>query len=151
MAGRARRRQRGASLLEALTATAILATVMGLGIPNLISMRDPYVISSAAQQIAADLQLARQRAIARNTRYQVKFDTTAATYTLERETTANSFVVDGGVQKLPRGVALGSVTPGDPIFDTRGMLATGVSIALTTAGGRARTVTANVLGRTAIN
>lgn len=148
---RARRRHRGASVIEVLTATAILAAVLGLGVPNALSMRAPYAVSSAAQQIAADLQAARQRAIARNARYRVSFDTSAGTYVVQRETTSNVFVSEGGIQTLPHGVVLGSVDPGNPVFDTRGMLAAGVSVPLTMTGARARTVTVNVLGRTTID
>jgi Tfp pilus assembly protein FimT len=145
------RRSRGATLLEVLTATAILAIVLAVGVPNLVALRAPYAVSGAAQQIVSDLHLARQRAIARNSRYQVNFDTSANTYTLRRETTSNTFVVDGGVQKLPNGVHISAVSPGNPIFDSRGLLAANLSLTLTMAGARTRTVTTNVLGRSTIN
>jgi len=42
------------------------------------------------------------------------------------------------------------VTPGNPIFDSRGTLATGVSVRVGKSGARTRTVTVNVLGETTI-
>ena len=137
-------------MLEVLTATALMAVLLGVGVPNLVLLRAPYAISGAAQQVATDLQVARQRAIARNTRYRVNVDTAHATYTLQRETTTNTFVVDGGVQTLPHGVHI-TVSPGNPIFDSRGLLAANLTMQLTMTGAHTRTVTANVLGRTAIN
>ena len=137
--------------MEVLTATAILATVLGLGVPSVVAMRAPYAVSSAAQQIAAHLQAARQRAISRNARYRVNFTPSAGTYVLQRETSTNVFVTDGGVQTLPHGVHIGSISPSNPIFDTRGMLTANVSVPLTMTGARARTVAVNVLGRTTID
>ena len=143
--------ERGASLLELLTATAIFATLLGVGIPNLVTLRAPYTLSAAVRQVAADLQLARQRAVARNARYRITFNGAAATYTLEREASPNSFVADSAVQPLPKGSTLGTVTPGNPVFDTRGMLAADVAVPITVTGAGTRTVTVNVLGRTTIN
>lgn len=139
------------SLLEVLTATAIFATLLGIGIPNLQRLRGPYSLTSATRQVVADLQATRQRAIARNARYRVNFDAAAGAYTLERETAPNNFVVDSALQKLPHGATIGTVNPGNPIFDTRGMLAAQVTVPISVNGTGSRTVTLNVLGRTAIN
>jgi hypothetical protein len=46
---------------------------------------------------------------------------------------------------------LGTLTPGNPIFDTRGMLAANTSVPVTVTGAGTKTVTINVLGRTTIN
>ena len=114
-------------------------------------LRAPYALSGAAHQIVGDLQLARQRAIARNTRYRVNFNGAAGSYVLEREAAPSSFVADGATQKLPHGAVLGTVTPGNPIFDTRGMLAANTNVPVTVTGAGTKTVTINVLGRTTIN
>lgn len=146
----ARARSRGVSVLDLLTATALSATVLATAVPNLRTLRMPFALSGAARQVAADLQGARQRAIARNARYRVTF-TAPGSYVLERETAPGSFTPDGGVQKLPSGATLGTVTPGNPIFDTRGMLTGTVTVPVSTANGKSRTVTMNVLGQTTIS
>jgi type II secretory pathway pseudopilin PulG len=149
MASRDRRRTRGATLLEVLTATGVMVSVLAIGVPQLNRMRGPYVLSSATRRIAADLQVARQRAIARNARYRVSFD--ADSYLLEWESAPSSFVADGGLQELPSGATVGTPTPANPVFDSRGMLTGDVTVPVSVAGVGTRTVTINVLGRTTIN
>src|SRR5262249_6662120 len=101
-----RRGDRGASLFEVLTASAIMATVLGIGVPRVAMLRAPYALSGAAHQIVGDLELARQRAIARNKRFRVNFSAAAGTYVLEREEAPNSWLADGATQKLPHGAML---------------------------------------------
>jgi Tfp pilus assembly protein FimT len=140
----------GFTLFEALVATSISLIVLAIGLPNLARLRAPYALSSATRQIAADLQAARQRAIARNVRYRVTFNGVSESYTIEREQ-GGAFVADSAPQPLPAGAQLGAVTPGNPVFDTRGMLAADVTVPVTVTGSGTRTVTINVLGKTTIN
>jgi Tfp pilus assembly protein FimT len=151
MAARERTRCRGATLLEVLTVTAITVTLLAIGVPQMTKLRAPYVLASASRQIATDLQAARLRAIARNTRYRVNFNSAAKTYTLESESSPNTFVAEGGAQTLPRGATVTAPSPGNPIFDTRGMLGSDVTVSVSVAGSGTRTVTVNVLGRTTIS
>lgn len=147
---RQRPETRGATLLEVITASALMSALLVIAVPNLPTLAAPYATSTAARQIATDLQLARQRAIARNVRCRVNFNVSGASYTIERETAPNTWVGDGGPQMLPSRVTLGPVTPGNPTFDTRGTLPASVSVTVSTPGARTRTVTANVLGQTTI-
>ena len=128
-----------------------MVTLLGIGVPQLTRMRAPYALASASRQIASDFQTARMRAISRNARYRVTFNTTAKTYTLERETSPAVFVADGGVQKLPSGTTVTAPSPATPVFDTRGMLGTDVSVSVSVPGSGTKTVTVNVLGRTTIS
>jgi Tfp pilus assembly protein FimT len=136
--------------MEVLTATGIMMTLLAIGVPQMTKLRGPYALASASRQIEADLQAARQRAIARNAAYRVSFDTSARTYTLERQTSPTTFVTDGGAQKLPAGVTI-ATSPGNPTFNTRGMLPNDVTVTVSVAGTGTRTVTVNVLGRTTIS
>jgi Tfp pilus assembly protein FimT len=152
MVGRDRRDGcRGTTLLEVLTATAIMITLLGIGVPQLARLRAPYALASASRQIASDLQTARMHAIARNTRYRVAFNASAKTYVLEREAAPNNFVAEGGTQTLPAAATLTSASPANPIFDTRGLLAADVSVSVSVPGSGTKTVTINVLGRTTIS
>jgi Tfp pilus assembly protein FimT len=141
---------RGATLLEVLITAAILLALLAIGVPNLSRLQSTYARAGAARQIASDLQAARQRAIARNVRYQVTFDVAHATYTIQREQ-AGSWVADSAPQPLPAGAMLGTVQPSNPIFDTRGMLTAQVTVPVTVSGSGTRTVTINVLGKTTIS
>ena len=142
---------RGTSLLEVLVAIGLLVLLLAIGVPRLNAFRAPYALSGAVRQVAADVQLARQRAIARNTRYRISFNAAAGTYNLEREVTTNTWVDDAGLQRLPTGVTLGTILPSNPVFDTRGMLGAAVTIPVTGATGKVKTVTVNVLGQTTIS
>jgi Tfp pilus assembly protein FimT len=113
-----------------LATTAITVTLLAIGVPQLTRLRAPYALAAASRQVATDLQTARLRAIARNERYRVNFDPATKSYTLEREASANSFVADGGMQKLPAGATVTAPSPGNPIFDTRGMLAADVTVSI---------------------
>ena len=144
-----RRRCAGATLLEMLVAIGIMAILLGIGVPNLQRLRGPYALRSAGRQIVADLQMARQRAITRNARIRVAYAPDG--YILERETSPGSWTTDSAYMPLPHPAAVGTVDPGNPIFDTRGMLATDVTVPITVDGTGTRTVTINVLGRTTLN
>src|SRR5206468_8638291 len=95
---RFRAEQRGATLLEVLISTAVFAVVLGMAVPNLRAMSAPWALSGAANQLVADLHVARQRAIARNARYRITF-TAPGSYVLEVETSPNPFVADPAVRK----------------------------------------------------
>ena len=132
---------------------AILASITAFGLPNMVNLRKPYKVNAAVRQIAADMQVARQRAIARNARYRINFNAVAKTWTLERESSpgSNSWTSDGGGRALPSGTAFGDITPGNPIFGSTGILTGAVTVPVTMTGAHTRTVTINVLGRTTIS
>jgi Tfp pilus assembly protein FimT len=145
-----RRSDAGYTLFELLVATGLMLLLLAIGVPGLSRLRAPYAMAGATRQIAADVQAARQRAIARNTSYRVNFDQANATYTVERQVGV-AWVADGAVQRLPAGVQLGAINPGNPVFDSRGLMAADVTIPVIKTGATTRTVTVNVLGRTTIS
>ena len=136
------------TLLEVLVACAVFAVLYAIAVPNLQAMRAPYALEGTAYQVAAHIDMARQRAIARNARHRVVFTTSG--YHLERETTPNNFVVASGEFTPPHGVVIGTPSPGNPTFNTRGMLAGDITLPLSVDGGGTKTVTINVLGRSKI-
>jgi len=151
MAVRPRPRTGGYTLLEVLIATAIMGTLLAIGVPRMLTLRGPYALTGAANRIAADLQVARQRAIARNARYRITFTPSTNTYQLERETAPGTFTAEGAVQSLPKKATLGTIAPSNPVFDTRGMLAATVTIPVSVQGAGSRTVSINVLGHVTIS
>ncbi len=137
------------TLLELVVAIAVFAILYAIAVPNLQAMRAPYALEGTAYQVAAHVDMARQRAIARNARHRVVF--TASGYHLERETAPNTFEVASGTFATPYGVVIGEPNPGNPTFNTRGMLAANVSVPLSVDGGGTKMVTINVLGRSKID
>ena len=144
---------RGVSLLEVLITTALTAMLLALAVPNLRRLQAPYALRAASNQVVADVQAARMRAIARNTRYRVTFNTATSTYSLDAETApgSNTWATDGGVQRLPRSASLGTISPGNPIFSTQGTLTAGVTIPVSVTNGRTKTITVNVLGQVTVS
>jgi prepilin-type N-terminal cleavage/methylation domain-containing protein len=140
---------RGMTLLEVIVAASLMAIVLAVAVPNLPALAAPFTLRTASQQVAADLVATRMRAIARDTRYRVAFNTAAATYAIEGETTPGQFVAEGGTRTLPRGTMLGAVAV-NPVFDSRGMLAAPFVLLVTVPGAGTRTVSVNVLGQTTV-
>src|SRR5207247_10148939 len=118
MASRRHGKSRGATLLDVLIAAAIMLVLFAIGVPNLSRLRSPYTLTGATRQIAADLQAARHRAIARDVSYRVNFNAAQGSYTIERSDAGN-WVADSVPQPLPTGAQPGPLSPATPAFDTR--------------------------------
>jgi len=132
-----------------LIASSVFATLVATGLPQLSRLRVPYAVMGASRQIAAAIGSARQRAIARNTSYRVRFDTSAKTYTVERQSGGN-WVQDQAPQKLASGLSFGDI-PANPVINANGTLAAAVTIPVMGTAAHTRTVAVNVLGQTSIN
>ena len=131
-----------------VVAVALIAVLYAIAVPNLQAMRAPYALEGTAYQVAAHIDMARQRAIARNARHRVVFSTSG--YHIERETSPSNFEVVSGTFAPPLGVVIGTPSPGNPTFNTRGMLTGDVTVSLSVDGGGTKMVTINVLGRSKI-
>jgi type II secretory pathway pseudopilin PulG len=136
------------TLLEVLVTMALFTVLYAIAVPNLQAMRAPYALESATYQVASHLNLARQRAIARNARYRVVFS--PAGYHLEREVSPNTYATDSATFAPPHEVVIGTASPANPVFNSRGKLAANVSIPISVQGVGTKTVTTNVLGHTTI-
>jgi len=113
-----RRRGRGDagfSFVELLVVVALLAMVVLVGMPAMQDWLERYRVRTAAQTLAADIQLQRMRAVSRNREFRIEFDQATRSYAL--------FEADGGggwnqVQQadnvLPMGVTF-TGGAGDPI------------------------------------
>ena len=90
------------------------------------------------------------RAITRNARYRFVYDSTAKSYTIDREGPAGTWTTEF-TNQLPTGAYM--TAPGTtPIFDTRGMLNATATIPVNVTGYTStRTVTINVLGNVSIS
>src|SRR5712671_849673 len=145
-----RRATRGRSLIEVLTAMGISTILLATAVPNLQGMRAPWVLRQTAGQVAAEFQKARMRAIARGQRIRFSYNSTAKTYTIDREVTAGTWVVES-TGALPTSASITAPVT-TPIFDTRGMLNATASIPVNVTNySKTRTVNINVLGNVTIS
>ena len=143
------RRTRGTSLVDIMVGIAISAVLIGIAVPTIPSLMDPYRLSFAARALGSEMSTARMRSIAQNRRHRVIFDVTGRTYQLQEETAANTWTAVGGSRELPTGCTFGEI-PSNPTFDTRGMLAQSYDIAVHSAA-QTRTVSVNILGNVQIH
>jgi prepilin-type N-terminal cleavage/methylation domain-containing protein len=111
---KALRPQHGFSLIELLVVMGLAAIVAGIAMPLAGSTSAAYRLKGDAQAMANMVSLAKMRASARFSRTRIYADLTARTYRLEVwvPTNANNknvgtWVTDGGVLQLSRGVTFG--------------------------------------------
>ncbi len=145
--------ERGFTVIELLAVIAIMMVVTAIATPSFYYWLPKYRISAGARQIAADLQLARMKAISQNTSYRLRF-TDNNTYEMQKNDGGTWAVAPGhGSVKLPEGI---TVTNGDPFvpfntseFQSRGTANTGVGISQIeiTNGDYNRAVCIKLVGR----
>lgn len=148
MRSRRSRRTRGTSLMDVLVGIVIAGVLMGIAVPTIPALMDPYRLSFAARVVASELSAARMKAIAQNRRHRLNFNEDAGTYQMEVETATNTWSPVGGIHELPTGCAFGTIAS-DPTFDTRGMLAQNHDIPVH-SNTQLKTVSVNILGNVQI-
>lgn len=111
---RDRRREAGYSLIELAVVLVLLGLVVMVGMPAMQDWLERYRVRTAAQALAADMQLQRMRAVSRNTAHTIVFDAGAGTYTLWEGDPVNGL----NTQLVPQPIRLPfGVTFTDPIDD----------------------------------
>lgn len=127
--------RRGFSTLELALALALLALVLVILVPRL-SPR-PLYLTADAQELAANLKVARSFAQSRSTHYQVRVASTTQ-YVLERGELVGSvwtFPVTERTVTLRRGITFGAADVGKAVsFDSRGRVV-GPEVTFTLADG----------------
>jgi type IV fimbrial biogenesis protein FimT len=101
-----KRRQRGLSLLEVAIVVAILAIVGATAAPSFNAMVDARRLDAAATRLAADLQLVRSEAMARNRTLRL---------TVRAGSDASCWIVHSGAPADCRCTADGAVCAGDAL------------------------------------
>jgi hypothetical protein len=129
-----------------LAAVSLVAIATGLALVSVAPALHMTASQTATQQLASDLRLTRMKAIAQNTRFRVVFDTSDGEYTIEREVSPGNFVAEEGPVELPTAASFATISPSDPIFDTRGAVAAPTTITITAPDTHTRTVTISILG-----
>ncbi|MBU1699760.1 MAG: GspH/FimT family pseudopilin [Candidatus Eisenbacteria bacterium] len=85
----------------------IMAVVLGTALPNFVDHQRRNKVETSAENLAARLKLARQKAIARRTKYRLTLNTVSGTYQLDRRETGGAWVADPPeVFILPDGIQM---------------------------------------------
>ena len=93
----------GFSLLELLCALGVLSLLLGAALPTLSTTLPALALDHAGRALVAELELARVRAIHRNTRVRAVVELALARYRIESESEGR-FESDGADRTLPAGV-----------------------------------------------
>ena len=132
----------GFTVMELIVTIAIAGVLMGVAVPSFMSLLPTLRLSSAARQVATDLQLARMKAISQNTQNTVTF--VSGTYTF----TVGS--VSRNLNQLYPGITVASVSS-NPIFSPRGTTSNGAIVSITLSNGSAQTrVCVKIVGQVSI-
>ena len=140
----------GYSLIEVLVACSLAGVVMAAALPQLPRLWSTFQLQNATFQVANDLRLARERALATNGKGRIVFAST--TYQLRRESPVGSgtYVNDGAAMQLPSTTSLTS-SPVNPTFDARG-LAPAAPYTITLSNGTStKTITVSTVGRVTVD
>ena len=139
-------RRRGFTLLELLCALTILSVLAAIALPRGAAALPGLLVDQAARRLVSDLQLARVKAINRNTRVRMICELAAAEYRIESDSEGR-FEADGAPRALPAGVAFDAqassrVSAGrvSITFVPRGHTADNATIVLSTPSGASRRV-----------
>jgi len=108
------RGEAGYSLIELAVVLVLLGLVVMVGMPAMQDWLERYRVRTAAQALAADIQLQRMRAVSRNATHSIVFDVANGTYTLWEGDPVNGLTT----QLVPEPITLPfGVTFTDPIDD----------------------------------
>lgn len=131
----------------------VLAVLLAAALPQVSAVWPRVLADQAARQLAADLELARVRAIHRNSRVRAALELASAQYRIEVESEGR-FDPEGAPRRLPAGIgfdAAGSTrVVGGRIsitFLPRGHTADNATIAVAAPNGQRRRVIVSAAGR----
>ena len=144
-----RRQEQGWSLTELLTVLAIMGILAILAGPSYQTLAARVQARSVTVEIASELRLARQLAMARRERLRVIFDRERRTITLRR---ADAEGVLHVYEYAEKGVLVEEPTAGpELLFHPSGRSATPTTIRVRDSQGRETTFTVSITGRVSVS
>jgi prepilin-type N-terminal cleavage/methylation domain-containing protein len=144
----------GFTLVELLITIFLISIIATIAIPSYSGYSSNTNLKAAARNIQSDFLDLKERAIAESTAYQITFDTSGNTYTIQKGTGTGAPYTPIEVKVLSAfgrdvGIFCAVFDGGIPTitFDGRG-IATPGNVVLTNSRGSTATVAASVSGRT---
>ena len=156
MMSRAALRRHGFTLLELVCTLGVLSILLAIALPRISAALPGLLLDQAARRLGSELELARVKAVNRNTRVRTVCELAAAQYRVEIESEGR-FDPEGGTRTFPAGVAYDAASStrvsGGRISITwlpRGHTFDNATIVLTATGGAVRRVIVSAAGRVRI-
>ncbi|OGQ83013.1 MAG: hypothetical protein A3F90_19750 [Deltaproteobacteria bacterium RIFCSPLOWO2_12_FULL_60_19] len=149
-----KKRRQGASgftIIELLVTVGVAAVIMATAVPAFMSLLPTINLSSAARQVATDLQFARVKAVSQSVRYRLSFVGAipgATTYLMQNDS-SGAFVTETGPFALPPGISVSALTATSE-FQPRGTVNATSTITLQNGNSQTRTVQVALVGRVTI-
>lgn len=142
------RQQDGKSCLELLVVVAIGGLLAALAAPNFLALHSRQQTGSAIQEIASELRLARQMAIAHRDRVRIVFDLDQRVMTTQ---SVNGATVSRLYRYGDKGLIIDEPSAGIEIqFHPSGRTATATTIPIRGGDGQTRKVTVGITGKVSI-
>ena len=144
---------RGYSLVELVSALAVISVVAAIGVPKLSSYALQYRLSGGANQIAVDVSGARMKAIGENVYVRVRFGGQnsgilgfGSTYQVSTSDDGVTFTNIGPPRSLPSGINLYAF-PQQIQFNRQGLASAPLTLWVYNQSSDWRVVTVNSVGR----
>lgn len=151
--------EKGFSLIEMIIVFAIIAVVAGIASPSFYKYRQNTNLKEATRELAADISYLKQSAVAENVHYRMIFNQAGNTYTIRKESPANSGTYVDQSTKSPADISTAIIimgSPNDPsftggvpyiTFQPRGTMSAGKVTLQHTSRLSTSTITTNLMGR----
>jgi len=143
---------RGFTLLELLTALALVTVLTGIALLGFARTLAGWRLSAAARQVVMDLKLTRARAILDSATHRLRFPVPGASYQHERQRPSGAYEPVGPPTQLPADIQVVDCTgAGSGIsFRPRGTAGAFGTVTLRNRDGDQRAVVIDIVGRTRV-
>ena len=151
------RQRAGATLVEIMTAVAVIGVAVAMATPNFVGNLPTYRLRGASKAIMADMLKARMRAASLNRQYRLSFMPGSESYVLEmgdKSSGSSTWTADGPVRNFTdpaggcyhKGIDIVSASPGSVIIDPTGLM-TATSVTLRNSKAETATITSTIAGQ----
>ena len=140
------RKNKGFSLIELIIVIALIGIIAAIAAPNFTRYRDNTNLREAARDLASDIQLYKQRAMAENVNYRVTFS--GNNYLIERGATWDDVATKAvGANNASIVINSNTYAGGIILFSPRGTTTSGTLVLKHNGRGSTASITTSTMGR----
>lgn len=140
------RNDAGVTIMEIMIIVAIVAILTMVSVPNISRWISSQRLSSTAEKIASEMQIARAKAVSERQSINFSIGTGTGFYATYQ------YSPGGMLKHCTQSVTISGVSGDNPIvFNSRGMASNDTNISLINEKGMTKAVNVNVAGRVVVN